>query len=111
MRQGPYERYILRRMREPDSIRLLESARRLHEQTLAQRAMSRLVGGPTSGAAPAASQVVGPRRPAPPAHSALSRRDGRPTVRGLYSIFISGTARGWAQAVGSVGGVCLPTGA
>ncbi|MFJ6893183.1 hypothetical protein [Streptomyces hokutonensis] len=54
MQQGPYERYILRRMREPDSIRLLESARRLHEQTLAQRAMSRLVGGPTSGAAPAA---------------------------------------------------------
>ncbi|XUL93121.1 hypothetical protein ACQ86D_46425 [Streptomyces galilaeus] len=32
------------------------------------------------------------------------------TVRGWYSIFISGAARGWAQAVGSVGEVCLPTG-
>ncbi|MGX9882568.1 oxygenase MpaB family protein [Streptomyces sp. NPDC002276] len=54
MQQGPYERYVLRRMWGPDSIRLLESARRLHEQTLAQRAMSQLAGGPMGGPPPAA---------------------------------------------------------
>ena len=54
MQQGPYERYVLRRMWGPDSIRLLESARRLHEQTLAQRAMNHLAGGPKGGSTPAA---------------------------------------------------------
>ncbi|MEU1160774.1 oxygenase MpaB family protein [Streptomyces sp. NPDC005921] len=54
MQQGPYERYILRRMWGPDSIRLLESARRLHEQTLAQRAMGQLVSGAAGSSAPAA---------------------------------------------------------
>ncbi|MFJ2904322.1 oxygenase MpaB family protein [Streptomyces sp. NPDC087212] len=54
MQQGPYERYVLRRMWGPDSIRLLESARRLHEQTLAQRAMTQLV----SEAAPAAATAA-----------------------------------------------------
>ncbi len=44
MQQGPYERYVLRRMWGPDSIALLESARRLHEQALAQRAVSQLIG-------------------------------------------------------------------
>ncbi|WP_406102738.1 oxygenase MpaB family protein [Streptomyces canus] len=53
MQQGPYERYILRRMWGPDSVRLLESARRLHEQTLAERAMGRLAGDVT-GASTAA---------------------------------------------------------
>ncbi|MBK6009749.1 hypothetical protein [Streptomyces sp. MBT53] len=54
MQQGPYERYVLRRVWGPDSIRLLESARRLHEQTLAQRAMNHLAGGPKGGSTPAA---------------------------------------------------------
>ncbi|WP_217560781.1 oxygenase MpaB family protein [Streptomyces sp. GbtcB6] len=54
MQQGPYERYILRRMWGPDSIRLLESARRLHEQTLAQRAIGQLVGNATGPSAPTA---------------------------------------------------------
>ncbi|MFF8321048.1 oxygenase MpaB family protein [Streptomyces bobili] len=47
MQQGPYERYILRRMWGPDGVRLIESARRLHEQTLAERAMGRLAGDVT----------------------------------------------------------------
>ncbi|MDX2683744.1 oxygenase MpaB family protein [Streptomyces soliscabiei] len=54
MQQGPYERYVLRRMWGPDSIRLLESARRLHEETLARRAMDQLVAGANSAGAPAA---------------------------------------------------------
>ncbi|MFC8662213.1 oxygenase MpaB family protein [Streptomyces sp. NPDC057199] len=53
MQQGPYERYILRRMWGPDSVRLIESARRLHEQTLAQRAVGRLVGDATGVSATA----------------------------------------------------------
>ncbi|KUO07003.1 hypothetical protein [Streptomyces sp. DSM 15324] len=53
MQQGPYERYMLRRMWGPDSIRLLESARRLHEQTLAARAVGRLAAGAREAAAPA----------------------------------------------------------
>ncbi|MEU2913933.1 oxygenase MpaB family protein [Streptomyces massasporeus] len=55
MQQGPYERYILRRMWGPDSIRLLQSARRLHEQTLARRAMDQLVAGEKSAGAPASA--------------------------------------------------------
>ncbi|MFF7647187.1 oxygenase MpaB family protein [Streptomyces canus] len=54
MQQGPYERYILRRMWGPDSTRLLQSARRLHEETLARRAVGRLVGKATGTAAPVA---------------------------------------------------------
>ncbi|WNZ06287.1 hypothetical protein [Streptomyces sp. 11x1] len=53
MQQGPYERYILRRTWGPDSVRLLESARRLHEQTLAERAVGRLADDVT-GASTAA---------------------------------------------------------
>jgi hypothetical protein len=39
----------------PDSTRLVESARRLHEQTLARRAMDQLVAGAKSAGAPTAA--------------------------------------------------------
>lgn len=54
MQQGPCERYILCRMWGPDGIRLIESARRLHEQTLAQRAVGQSAGQAAEAAAPAA---------------------------------------------------------
>ncbi|MGW1783712.1 oxygenase MpaB family protein [Streptomyces sp. NPDC002143] len=38
MQQPPFERYVLRRMWGPDAMRLIESARRLHKQALAERA-------------------------------------------------------------------------
>jgi hypothetical protein len=37
MQQPPFERYILRLMWGPDSIMLIESARKLHKQALAER--------------------------------------------------------------------------
>jgi uncharacterized protein (DUF2236 family) len=38
MQQKPYERYVLRRWWGPDAINLIESARKLHKQALAERA-------------------------------------------------------------------------
>lgn len=40
MQQRPYERYVLRRWWGPDAINLIESARKLHKQALAERAAS-----------------------------------------------------------------------
>jgi hypothetical protein len=37
MQQRPYERYVLRRLWGPDAINLIESARKLHKQALAER--------------------------------------------------------------------------
>lgn len=61
MQQGPYERYVLRHMWGPDSIRLLESARRLHERTLAERAVGRLAAGASDATAPAGGAATSVR--------------------------------------------------